>query len=85
MSESTAQAPEQPAPGPEQAVPTLLRVDHGSPTAEEVAALTMVLAALAAAAEPERPRRQRPGWGAPRRAVGQQRMSRPSWGNWDDW
>ena len=68
MSESTAQAPEQAAPP----VPTLLRIDHGSPTAEEVAALTMVVAALAAAAEPEKPRRRRPGWGAPRRAVGQQ-------------
>ncbi len=72
MSESTAQAPEQAAPP----VPTLLRIDHGSPTAEEVAALTMVVAAGAAAAGPGKP---------PRRAVGQQRMSRPTWGNWDDW
>lgn len=51
---------------------TLLRVEHGDPSAEELAALTCVIAALAAGGSDDGPaprRRGGSGWGSRWRAL----------------
>ncbi|MEV8093793.1 acyl-CoA carboxylase epsilon subunit [Kitasatospora sp. NPDC085879] len=59
--------------------PPLIRVERGSPTAEELAALTAVLLARAAAAAP-RARPHHPG--ARRRRLGRRRLSYVSPFSW---
>jgi Acyl-CoA carboxylase epsilon subunit len=56
-----------------------LRVVRGDPTAEELAALTAVLARTGSDA-PLRPRPLRGGWADPAHRM--RRFSRPEWGGW---
>lgn len=76
---TSAQATSEAAP-----VPTLLRVEHGSPTAEELAALTVLLAAMTAGSvqesAPQRPHSF--GWGSGWRAVRRPYLRDRAWGGW---
>lgn len=62
--------------------PALLRVTRGLPNAEELTALTVVMAALSRRTVAPRPTadRSRSAWAAPERAV--RRLQRPESGGW---
>ena len=65
----------------DQPVPPALRIVKGNPTAEDLAALTVVLASAASAGEPEPDRRRLAGsWGDP--ALRLRRTVHPGPGAW---
>ncbi len=64
-------------------VPTLLRVERGDPTPHELAALTLVIAALAGGggdAPPASPSRH--AWGSRWRTLHPRSSRGPGWGGW---